>query len=215
METDKHIVSAGPLGAPTSPSAPPPPFRHSHSAFPISDLRFPIFCRTAASPALKTEPLKTENSPPPSPSVLRPPLSVLRRKAAFTLIELLVVITIIAILAGITIATVGGVQKSSARKKAETEIEALSRSIENYKLEVGSYPPETPVTALYNELTGNGTLNTRKVYFEPPRGMVTNSRFIDPWGNFYNYEIDTPVNVGLFDIMSTAGQSDTNLYIRN
>jgi hypothetical protein len=45
--------------------------------------------------------------------------------------------------------------------------------------------------------------------------MVTNSRFIDPWGNFYNYEIDTPVNVGLFDIMSTAGQSDTNLYIRN
>ena len=145
-----------------------------------------------------------------APSPLAP-----RRSTGFTLIELLVVIAIIALLAGLVVATVGGVQKSSARNKAQAEVEALSRSIENYNLEIGSYPPETPVTALYNELTGNGTVNQTKVYFEPPRSMVTNSRFIDPWGNFYTYEADNPVNVGLFDIFSTAGQSNPNLYIRN
>jgi general secretion pathway protein G len=135
--------------------------------------------------------------------------------AAFTLIELLVVITIIGILAGLTIATIGGVQKNSARNKAKTEVEALSQAIENYKIEMGSYPPETPETALFNELTGSGTLNRTKVYFEPPKSMYTNSRFIDPWGNFYTYEVDSPVNVGMFDIYSTAGQADANLYIRN
>jgi general secretion pathway protein G len=150
-----------------------------------------------------------------SSSAIRPQSSVLGRFAAFTLIELLVVVTIIAILAGLVIATVGGVQKSSYRNKAQAEVEALSRAIENYKLEIGSYPPQNPATALYNELTGNGTINTKKVYFEPPRGMATNAAFVDPWGMPYKYEVDKPVNIGLFDLFSTAGQTDTNLFIRN
>ncbi len=152
-----------------------------------------------------------------SSSAIRPPSSAIGRRAApaFTLIELLVVVAVIALLAGLVVATVGGVQKSSSRNKAQAEVEALSRAIENYQLEIGSYPPETPLTALYNELTGNGTVNREKVYFEPPRGMVTNSRFIDPWGNFYTYEVDNPLNVGLFDIFSTAGQTNASLYIRN
>jgi general secretion pathway protein G len=173
----------------------------------------PRLCASAGNPTrfvFSAFPLSAFSS-----SAINHPPSAIRRAAAFTLIELLVVIAIIALLAGLVVATVGGVQKSSVRNKAQAEVEALSRSIENYKLEIGSYPPESPLTALYNELTGNGTVNSTKVYFEPPRSMVTNARFIDPWGNFYTYEVDNPVNVGLFDIFSTAGQSDTNLYIRN
>jgi general secretion pathway protein G len=144
-----------------------------------------------------------------------PSTLVSRPSTGFTLIELLVVVAIIALLAGLVIATVGSVQKSSARNKAQAEVEAISRAIENYKLEIGSYPPETPPTALYNELTGNGTINRSKVYFEPPKSMVTNSQFIDPWGSFYIYVTDNPGNVGLFDIYSKAGQANADLFIRN
>jgi general secretion pathway protein G len=145
--------------------------------------------------------------------------SALGRRAAFTLIELLVVIAVISILAGLTIATVGGVQKNSARNKAKVEVEALSRAIESYKLDPDFNFTYPTAANLYSELTGQGPVNRTKVFFEPPRSMVdTNSnprRFIDPWGKAYIYVTNNPVNVGMFDLYSTAGQTDPDLYIRN
>jgi type II secretory pathway pseudopilin PulG len=60
--------------------------------------------------------------------------------AAFTLIELLVVISIIIILAGLILSTVGYVQKKGARSRAETEIAAMSAACESYKADNGIYP---------------------------------------------------------------------------
>src|SRR5438477_8468651 len=62
---------------------------------------------------------------------------------AFTIIELLVVISIIIILAGLILSTVGYVQKKGARSRAEAEIAAISAALENYKADNGIYPTDT------------------------------------------------------------------------
>src|SRR6266540_5488503 len=59
--------------------------------------------------------------------------------AAFTLIELIVVVTVIVILVGLILSTVGYVQKKGARARAETEIAAMSAACENYKADNGVY----------------------------------------------------------------------------
>ena len=71
-------------------------------------------------------------------------MSILRRyKSAFTIVELLVVITIIIILAGLILSTVGYVQKKGARSRAEAEIAAISAALESYKVDNGIYPRDT------------------------------------------------------------------------
>ena len=75
-----------------------------------------------------------------------------RYNTAFSLIELLVVITIIIILAGLILSTVGYVQKKGARARAETEIAAISAACESYKADNGIYP------------RGNADLSSRTPY---------------------------------------------------
>ena len=80
----------------------------------------------------------------PSTFDIRHSSFVFRR--AFTIIELLVVITIIIILAGLILSTVGYVQKKGARSRAEAEIAAMSAALESYKADNGVYPTETTKT---------------------------------------------------------------------
>src|ERR1700752_5049884 len=70
------------------------------------------------------------------------------KKSAFTIIELLVVISIIIVLAGLIMGTVGYVQKKAARSRAEAEIAAISAACENYKADNGIYPNSANTTAL-------------------------------------------------------------------
>jgi type II secretory pathway pseudopilin PulG len=67
----------------------------------------------------------------------------LRYTKAFTLLELLIVISIIIILAGLTIATMGYVQDKGKRSRAEAEIAAMSAALESYKADNGVYPRTT------------------------------------------------------------------------
>src|SRR5438094_1558500 len=77
---------------------------------------------------------------------------------AFTIIELLVVISIIIILAGLILSTVGYVQKKGARSRAETEIAAISAACESYKADNGIYPREAATTDVLNaRSSGNPT----------------------------------------------------------
>jgi type II secretory pathway pseudopilin PulG len=88
--------------------------------------------------------------------------------AGFSLAEILLVITIILVLAGLILSTVGYVEKKQARARAETEIAALSAAIESYKADNGIYPrgqstsvPPTG-TPLYTVATkGTDDLNAR------------------------------------------------------
>jgi prepilin-type N-terminal cleavage/methylation domain-containing protein len=61
-------------------------------------------------------------------------------RRAFTLIELIVAVTVIVILVGLVLSTVGYVQKKGARARAETEIAAISAACESYKADNGIYP---------------------------------------------------------------------------
>ena len=148
---------------------------------------------------------------------------------AFTLVELLAVITIIAILAGLTLGAAGAVRRHGATSTAKAEVAALQAACDRYYADNNSYPIGTanPVTVtapasatnLFSSLVGSTTLSaapTSKRYFEPKPAMVNttgNNYFIDPWGYAYGYNSDgtsAPL------IWSTAGQttaSGTNKWI--
>jgi len=69
-------------------------------------------------------------------------------RSGFTLIELIVTVTIIVILTGLVLSTVGYVQKKAARSRAETEIAAISAALESYKADNATYVRDpTPNTA--------------------------------------------------------------------
>jgi len=146
---------------------------------------------------------------------------------AFTLIELLAVITIIGILAGLTLGAAGAVRRHGATSTAKAEVAALQAACDRYFADNNSYPttnsmpdpsksfnPTVYTTAgqtLFTNLVGSATLTvapTSKRYFEPKPAMVyTNTSpnyFIDPWGYAYGYNSDG-TNAPL--IWSTAGQT--------
>ena len=120
------------------------------------------------------------------------------------------VIAVIAILAGLTLSTLGYVNKKGAESRAQSEVAALSAAIESFKLDNGFYP--TNAAALYTNLCPVAA--GRKVYFEPTPSMVTNvatGPFLDPWGTAYGYSNLT----SYFELWSTAGGTNTNNWIRN
>jgi prepilin-type N-terminal cleavage/methylation domain-containing protein len=71
----------------------------------------------------------------------------------FTLIELMTVITIMVILAAATVAGVSFVTEYQAKKKAQIDIELLSKAIEEYKLDTGQYPGVDVDTAVEGDVS--------------------------------------------------------------
>ena len=68
----------------------------------------------------------------------------------FTLVEMLVVITIITILAGLTLSMVEFATTKGARDRAKVEVQALSVAIESYKVDNGEYPRDSLSTDTIN-----------------------------------------------------------------
>lgn len=163
------------------------------------------------------------------------PLTPRRPTAAFTLIELLAVITIIGILAGLTLGAAGAVRRHGAASTAKAEVAALQAACDRYFADNNLYPSNTSVNpgssvaptgytaagqVLFTNLVGSATLSaapTTKRYFEPKPAMAyttgSPNYLIDPWGYAYGYYSDG-TNAPL--IWSTAGQttsSGTNKWI--
>jgi prepilin-type N-terminal cleavage/methylation domain-containing protein len=159
-------------------------------------------------------------------------LSPRRPVAAFTLIELLAVITIIGILAGLTLGAAGAVRRHGATSTAKAEVAALQAACDRYYADNNAYPigtddptrtnTPTGATTLFTNLLGSATLTvapTSKRYFEPKPAMVFTTRspnyFIDPWGYAYGYNCSTNSD-GTWNpplIWSTAGGGNTNRWI--
>jgi prepilin-type N-terminal cleavage/methylation domain-containing protein len=149
------------------------------------------------------------------------PLTPRRPTAAFTLIELLAVITIIGILAGLTLGAAGAVRRHGATSTAKAEVAALQAACDRYFADNNLYPSNTSAAPsavnptnytaagqiLFNNLFGTNQYNrppSTKRYFEPKPSMVNGNYFIDPWGYAYGYNSDG-TNAPL--IWSTAGQT--------
>ena len=151
----------------------------------------------------------------------------------FTLVELLAVITIIGILAGLTLGGAGAVRRHGATSQAKAEIAALQSAGERYYADQGQYPIntnsktdptssynpkdyETYVVVLFTNLFGASDITkppATKRYFEPKSSMVQRNYFIDPWGKAYGYFSDG-TSAPLY--WSTAGYtnaSGTNKWI--
>ena len=164
------------------------------------------------------------------------PLTPPRPVAAFTLIELLAVITIIGILAGLTLGAAGAVRRHGANSTAKAEVAALQAACDRYFADYNLYPSNKTVDpsssyaptayttagqALFTNLFGTNQYNlapTSKRYFEPKSSMVSSTNTVDPylkdpWGYAYGYNSDG-TNAPL--IWSTAGQTNqagTNKWI--
>jgi type II secretion system protein G len=98
-----------------------------------------------------------------------------RRRAqahGFTLIELMVVVTIIVLLAGMTVAITTAVQNKARRSKTSALLKAIDNGLERYRTDNGDYPRPAeedergevngmsaktgPARALYQALSGDG-----------------------------------------------------------
>jgi prepilin-type N-terminal cleavage/methylation domain-containing protein len=95
-------------------------------------------------------------------------------RRGFTLIELLVVISIIAVLAALTVPVLGSVKRRQYIQQAQSELAFYSTAIENYKAVFGFYPPSNPndvrTPQLYYELTGVKNVNGVNGYYQPLDG---------------------------------------------
>lgn len=126
-----------------------------------------------------------------------------RTSRGFTLIEMLVTITIIVILAGISVAGFKFVTSKQANEQAKIQVGLLSQALEEYKMDTGEYPltgadPEGNTNLLFNALYQNGVQNpgTEKIYLsdldpESRQGWIegtgATAKIVDPWGVEYNY----------------------------
>jgi general secretion pathway protein G len=119
---------------------------------------------------------------------------IIRRRTAtnaFTLIELLVVIVILAILATVVITRVTHKVDDAREAKAMADVRSLSDSLEQYKLDIGHYPPT--LTALV----------TNEEQSEKWRKPYVAKVPTDPWGKEYAYVVPGPNNKE-FEISTTS-----------
>ncbi|AYQ29525.1 MULTISPECIES: type II secretion system major pseudopilin GspG [unclassified Polaromonas] len=101
------------------------------------------------------------------------------RTRGFTLLELLVVVVIIGLLAGLVAPRYFDSVSKSKSKIAKAQIESIDKALDQYRLDVGSYPTTEQ---------GLGALNTQPSGVAKWQGPYLKKALpADPWGNNYTY----------------------------
>ncbi len=114
------------------------------------------------------------------------------RRRGFTLLELLVVIVIIGLLAGLVAPRYFDQVSKSNTKIARAQIDSLEKALDQYRLDVGSYPTTEQ---------GLAALNSRPQNVEKWAGpYLKKSVPADPWGARYVYK--APGDHGDYDLSS-------------
>jgi general secretion pathway protein G len=103
-----------------------------------------------------------------------------RQDRGFTLIELLVVIIILGLLAGLVGPRLFGRVGQSKQAAARAQIELLGAGLDQYRLDVGSYPGASP--GLEALVRNPNVPNWNGPY------LKKNAVPKDPWGNPYRYK---------------------------
>lgn len=113
--------------------------------------------------------------------------------AGFTLLELLVVIVIIGLLAGLVAPRYFDQVSKSNTKIARAQIDSLEKALDQFRLDVGSYPTTE---------MGLAALNTRPPNLEKWQGpYLKKSVPPDPWDHPYVYKLPSEHGID-FDLSS-------------
>jgi general secretion pathway protein G len=116
-----------------------------------------------------------------------------RDEAGFTLVELLVVLGILSLLAAFAAPTVLGYLGRARTEAARTQIAALSNALDQYAVDIGSYPTtDQGLKALMQAPAG--ATRWSGPYLRRAEGLV------DPWGKPYVYTRTAPT--GPFQILT-------------
>ncbi len=129
-----------------------------------------------------------------TPGTDEPPQHALHlaQERGFTLLELLVVIVIIGLLAGLVAPRYFDQVSKSNTKIAKAQIDSLEKALDQYRLDVGSYPTSD---------AGLAALNTRPQNLERWAGPYLKKAVPpDPWGAPYVYK--SPGEHGEYDLSS-------------
>ncbi len=120
------------------------------------------------------------------------PTAHFHRHRGFTLLELLVVMVIIGLLAGYVGPKFFGQIGKSEVKAAKAQIDALQKSLDQYRLDVGHYPSTEQGLAVL----------VAKPADEPKWAGPYLSKAVpkDPWGHDYQYR--SPGEHGEYDLLS-------------
>jgi general secretion pathway protein G len=114
----------------------------------------------------------------------------------FTLVELLVVIIILGLLASLVGPRLFGRVGQSKQATAKAQIELLGAGLDQYRLDVGSYPPSA---AGLSALVQNPNVpNWSGPY------LKKNAVPLDPWGKPYQYKC-CPGDHGDYDLWTYGG----------
>jgi general secretion pathway protein G len=128
----------------------------------------------------------------PGRNPARPALKQAGSARGFTLLELLVVIVIIGLLAGLVAPRYFDQVSKSNTKIARAQIDSLEKALDQYRLDVGSYP---------NTELGLAALNTRPQNLAKWAGPYLKKEVpLDPWGARYVYK--APGDHGDYDLLS-------------
>ena len=113
--------------------------------------------------------------------------SVCLKKNAFSLIELIVVVLILGVLAAAASLKLFDYLGESKVTQAKTDLQTISKALELYRMDKGSYPEELPM--LMGEDNEDGS-----------EGRAYMKKLVkDPWGNDYVY---LPIDDESYELVS-------------
>ena len=119
------------------------------------------------------------------------------RQAGFTLTEIMVVVFIIGLLSTVVLINVVGATGQSRTTKARADIATLSNALEQYSLDMNSYPTEQQgLEALVSMPDGAGDETRYR-----PNGYIRKLS-TDPWGRAYVYKRPASKSGGAYDLYS-------------
>lgn len=118
------------------------------------------------------------------------------KKQGFTILEILVVLAVLAILIGIAVPRIKGMQEQANITKAKSELKTIQLAIESYRMNHGSYP----------EYSEDNFFHLTETLLVNERPQIVPGRMVDPFGvSEYLYAISDDKNYYAVLSLGTSG----------